>query len=93
MRNSYSFTEHVFVDVNDHEYFVEIDGTKSLDEFDRRTWHVEFDKITITNEQDEYINSNHPDYEEIMEELENREFGSEYELEGLDGDDDLDELF
>lgn len=93
MKNSFNFNHSVCIDVNDHEYFVEIDGTKYLDEYDRRTWSVEFDSIVITNENGEYVNKKHPDYEEILAELEEMDIGTEYELEGLDGDDDLDELF
>lgn len=93
MQNSFYFKEEFIIYVNNIEYLVSVSGTKHLCEWDGNTWYVDLDEVLISDENDNTITENHPDYDEIMEEVNNINFSVEYEAEGFDYDDELSEMF
>jgi hypothetical protein len=86
----FSFNEEFELEHNNHVYYVEVNGTKAKDEYDYNSYYVEIEKIKIYDENNYLVTDSHSEYDEIVEEIINRDYDAEYEPECMDYlDDDI----
>lgn len=86
-----NFKEEFSLDVNGVDYWLAVEGDKTLCELDGRTWYVDFTEVIISDEGGNTVTDSHPDFDDIMEELSNKDFEIEHSCGGYE--DDYPEMF
>lgn len=82
----YSFQNEIELVYNNSVYFVRVEGVRCRDEYDPMIYCTELEKVKIFDELDNPVEWDHPDYDDLMEEIYAYNFDkdSDYEEEGLD---------
>lgn len=82
--SQYNFSDEFELEHNGVNYYVEVSGVKIKDEYDFNSYYTEVEKVRIVDEENNPITDVNDEYDELIEEIINRDYDAEYEEECMD---------